>query len=340
MQRLLAQAEEEISDADATPEPPAAKPPTTSLAPALEALEEKPALEATPEPPVPPPPPAPPAAATPKPPTPPVPQLKKDESEPAPPPTGKIPQVPKPPVAPVVPGESSENDSEMEIPSVPSAPKAEVEVSAPASKAEDVPAELNLNSCDVEQLVKLIGCPRILAQHIVKFREENGDFRALEDLLNIPGMTPLTYAMLTGQEIDSVPELETINDLLGFEPEDEVTLKDITERISHWPDVNGCILGQASGLPLVGSVPKFVDMSSVMAFCPRLFKAVNENFGEFSGEETDELALPTDRTSYYILKKSDLFMVILSKKRQLPERFLQVARLVLSKVDASTVKPS
>ncbi|MEM1059680.1 MAG: helix-hairpin-helix domain-containing protein [Verrucomicrobiota bacterium] len=222
----------------------------------------------------------------------------------------------------------------------PAEPKAEVEVSAPKGSESDRPRELNLNTCDVDQLVKLIGCPRILAEQIVRYREDNGDFEALEDLLGIPGITPLTYAMLTGQEVDALPELDSINDLLGFDPAMEVTLKDITERISHWPDVNGCILGQASGLPLVGNVPDFVDMSSVMAFCPRLFTTVNKDFKEFSGDLTDEIALPTNRTSYYILKKGSLYMVLLSKRRQLPERFLQVARLVLSKVDANTVKSS
>jgi DNA uptake protein ComE-like DNA-binding protein/predicted regulator of Ras-like GTPase activity (Roadblock/LC7/MglB family) len=197
-------------------------------------------------------------------------------------------------------------------------------------------SEINLNDCDAEQLAASTGAPRALARAIVRYRQLHGPFHHLSELLNVPGVTPVVFALLTGQEIEGDPAFMSLQELLGFPAEKDVTLKDVTDRISAWPDVIGCVLGQASGLPLVGSVPDGLELQAIVAFAPKLFAGLNASFKEFAGEETDEIVVPSPHVSYHIFRKGDLYLVILSSQRQMPKRHMEVARHVLSSIDAKS----
>jgi hypothetical protein len=107
-------------------------------------------------------------------------------------------------------------------------------------------------------------------------------------------------------------------------------LKDVTERISCWPDVTGCVLSQNSGLSLVGTVPEGVDKAAIVAFAPRMFEAINKSFSEVSDKETDALVIPTPGTSFHLFRNRDLYLIIMSRLYQMPERHLKVARFVLA----------
>lgn len=50
------------------------------------------------------------------------------------------------------------------------------------------PGMINLNTADVDELDDLPGIGPALAEAIVAWREENGPFTAIEDLLNVPGI--------------------------------------------------------------------------------------------------------------------------------------------------------
>ncbi len=56
------------------------------------------------------------------------------------------------------------------------------------AKAADDEGKLNLNAASVEELSKIPGLNRDLAQKIVDLREENGEFIDMEELLDIPGI--------------------------------------------------------------------------------------------------------------------------------------------------------
>ena len=119
---------------------------------------------------------------------------------------------------------------------------------------------------------------------------------------------------------------------MGFPPDQVLTLKDIVERIACWPDVTGCVLGQSNGLTIVAHLSPKVkyDKATIMAFAPRMFDAVNKSFNEISGAQSDELIIPTQDTSFHILRKANLYLIILARTPQMPSRHLQVARLVLA----------
>ena len=55
---------------------------------------------------------------------------------------------------------------------------------------------VDLNSADEKELVALPGIGKTLAARIVAYREEHGPFRAVEELLNVEGVTASTLEML------------------------------------------------------------------------------------------------------------------------------------------------
>jgi competence ComEA-like helix-hairpin-helix protein len=199
------------------------------------------------------------------------------------------------------------------------------EVAASASVA------FNLNTCTKEELVKNIaGCSPDLADSIIQYRDKIGSFKRLEDLLDVPGITKAAYTNLTGEAPPDNRIPLSLNELLGFPKDLHISLKDVTERIACWPDVTGCVLSQSSGLSLVGTVPEGVDKSAVVAFAPRMFEAINKSFEEVSGKETDALVIPLSGTSFHLFRNRDLYLIIMSRLPQMPERHLKVARFVLA----------
>jgi len=243
--------------------------------------------------------------------------------------------VPEPPVA-------SRNIVQPAFPPVAApAPKPVPRAVAPAPVVAPVPAAapadanagqvaLNLNNCTADDLRRIPECTAELANAIVAHRAKLGSFKRLEDLLDVPGMTKVIYQNLTGETTPADSVTQSLNELLGFPPGQHVTLKDVTERISCWPDVTGCVLSQKSGLSLMGQVPDGLDMSAIVAFAPRMFDAVNKSFSEISGKETDELIIPTAGNSFHILRNKDLYLIILSRLPQMPDRHMKVARFVLA----------
>ena len=143
-------------------------------------------------------------------------------------------------------------------------------------------------------------------------------------------MTKVAYTNLTGEAPPESSISLSLNEFLGFPTEQKVSLKDVTDRIACWPDVTGCILSQSSGLSLVGTVPEGLDKAAIVAFAPRMFDALNKSFSEITGNETDALILPTPGNSFHIFRNKDLYLIILSRLPQMPERHMKVARFVLA----------
>jgi competence protein ComEA len=211
-------------------------------------------------------------------------------------------------------------------------PPAAAPAPAPEPPASDPSAStvaINLNNCTPEDLLPIPGLGKELAQAIVSHRAKIGEFRKLEDLLEVPGMTRAAYSNLTGETAPAGVH-QSVNELLGFPADKEVSIKDVTDRIACWPDVTGCLLSQNSGLVLVGTVPNFLDKEAVVAFAPRMFEELNKSFSEITGKQTDDLIIPTTGTSFHILREKDLYLTILARVPQMPERHMKIARYVLA----------
>ena len=258
-----------------------------------------------------------------------APEPKVEEPAPAiasaPVPAPDLPPVakPEPMVLPKAAPEPAPSIAAAQPPAAPE-PEAHAAVS-PTSVA------FNLNTCTAEDLVQNIhDCSPELAESIIRHRRKIGSFNKLEELLDVPGITKAAYTNLTGEAAPDNRMPLTLNELLGFSAQQHVTLKDVTDRITCWPDVTGCLLSQRSGLPLVGTAPEGVNKEAVVAFAPRMFEAINKSFSEVSGKDTDALVIPSFGTSFHLIHNGDLYLIIMSRLPLMPERHLKVARFVLA----------
>ncbi len=264
-----------------------------------------------------------------------IPVQEKPVTAPIPPaPVSVAPPPPKPePVqAPVAPAPVPVAATPTPAPQPqPVAVKKEVE---PAPQPASVPSAgvaFNLNTCSAQDLVQNIpGCFIELAESIIQHRNKIGSYKRIEDLLDVPGMNKAAYTNLTGEEPPENRIPLSLNELLGFPIDQHISLKDVTDRIACWPDVTGCVLSQSSGLSLVGNAPEGLDKAAIVAFAPRMFDALNKSFEEITGKETDAIILPTPGTSFHIFRNKELYLIIMSRLPQMPERHMKVARFVLS----------
>ncbi|HKI52005.1 MAG TPA: helix-hairpin-helix domain-containing protein [Geothermobacteraceae bacterium] len=72
--------------------------------------------------------------------------------------------------------------------------------SSPATATETVAsAPLNINQATAKELVKLPGIGKVTAERIIVFREANGPFVSIDDLLKVDGMGQKTLAKIRDQ---------------------------------------------------------------------------------------------------------------------------------------------
>lgn len=57
--------------------------------------------------------------------------------------------------------------------------------------------KVNINTAAVEQLLELNGIGQTKAEAIVKYREEHGDFSAIDELVNVSGIGDVTLKVLS-----------------------------------------------------------------------------------------------------------------------------------------------
>ena len=61
------------------------------------------------------------------------------------------------------------------------------------AEVQEEDARVNLNTADAETLMTLTGIGQSKAEAILAWREENGGFSSIEEILNVPGIKEGTF---------------------------------------------------------------------------------------------------------------------------------------------------
>jgi competence protein ComEA len=67
---------------------------------------------------------------------------------------------------------------------------------APGKAAAAVPAVVNLNTATATQIATLPGIGEKAAQRIIEYREKNGGFKKIEELMNVKGIGEKSFLKL------------------------------------------------------------------------------------------------------------------------------------------------
>ena len=79
-------------------------------------------------------------------------------------------------------------------------PVAQAQKAAPArTEAKPAPASINLNTATAAELEKLPGIGQKVAARIVEYRQKNGPFKKVEELMNVQGIGEKSFLQFRSQ---------------------------------------------------------------------------------------------------------------------------------------------
>lgn len=176
---------------------------------------------------------------------------------------------------------------------------------------------IDLNRCSVEDLVRIPGVGRTLAQRVVAFRNNRGQFTSLDELRLIPGIGRKTFRALTGAEPRS------LNRLLGVDDARELTLQEIVKLTSGLPGIEGSMLAMSDGLFLTGQLPPALDQEAISVFAPQLFKRVGRYVKELKVGSVSRFTIFTEERPISIFHAGDVYLVIIHDTRHFSKKLLR-----------------
>lgn len=176
---------------------------------------------------------------------------------------------------------------------------------------------IDLNRCCVEDLIRIEGVGRTMAQRIIDFRNNRGQFTSVDELRLIPGIGAKTFRALTGVEPRS------LNKLLGVEDDRELTLQEIVKLTGTLRGVEGCMLAMADGLFLTGQLPEHLDQEAISVFAPQLFKKVGRYVKELKVGQVRRFTLFTDQRPISVFRAGDVYLIVIHDTRHFSKRLLR-----------------
>jgi competence ComEA-like helix-hairpin-helix protein len=234
-----------------------------------------------------------------------------------------------PPPAPVVPPAAKEEEPAA-APAAPAARKPAKPLTVLAGPTQGVHLHgVDLNLADAEALAEnLPGVGARMAARIIRYRNQQGPFSCMQDLVNVPGIGPSTYEKMTGASwSEARDELRrTLDHLLGKAGTGIPDLRSVARRIANQPGFSGCILVHKDGHVLAGEWPD--DKQNVVgAIAPQLFKKVAPYVDQLGFGEVNPITLCFGEDVLTLVHSGEIVIGTLHEIERLDKNQLRLIQL-------------
>ncbi|MDW8348881.1 MAG: helix-hairpin-helix domain-containing protein [Verrucomicrobiae bacterium] len=212
------------------------------------------------------------------------------------------------------------------------APESSIAPQSPSDSGES--ATLDLNSCSVAELLRIPNLPRRLAEAIVQYRETHGAFRALEDLLQVPEMTPVAYAMITGQEAPpNYKHTKNIRQLLSIPQDQTLTAKLVVEKIAGWPDVVGCVLSNKDSSVIASHLMGTLSAEKIAQAAAQFLSFTQNQLEPLQQSQAPEIIIPGPSASFCFMASNKVHLTLIYSVMIPPARHLEILRAIISQIE-------
>lgn len=139
------------------------------------------------------------------------------------------------------------------------------------------PNGIDINRSNLADLCRLHSAGEKLAQTLIEYREKNGDFKSVNELINVPGVGSSVYKSLTGlrPSADLVAAERRINKAVGLDTDKDYPLGKIISEAQQKFNFKSIILSDKDGFEICFSGDKSLLESNselLAATTPQLFK--------------------------------------------------------------------
>jgi len=129
------------------------------------------------------------------------------------------------------------------------------ELMAPEVEFHELPGNVNINTATEEELTTLTGMTERLARHVMEYRQANGSFQSVFDLVKVPRFTRSLFKQVTGMPFHSggLHRRYRLAQWLNVPASKVTELPLLTAAIAGLPDFAGCVISDKDGLLLAQS---------------------------------------------------------------------------------------
>ena len=193
---------------------------------------------------------------------------------------------------------------------------------------------VNLNAATAEQLMSLEGVTPRIASAVLAYRSENGPFRSIFSLQNVPGVGRKTFKKITGMPYSRTGRHRRLilSRLLGLRASDVSHLPTVVEAIASRPECQGCLISDMDGLVLAESDAE--DRAAALAaIVPRMSKQLAENMAEIGGGCLQSFSVCLDGRMYTVVPGRQTYLTALHGANRLTAKHLRLLQKAARELD-------
>ena len=196
------------------------------------------------------------------------------------------------------------------------------------------PNGIDINRSNLKDLCRLHSAGEKLAQTLIEYREANGDFKSINELINVPGVGTSVYRSLTGlrPSADLVGAERRINKVVGLSTDTDFHLGKIIKEAQTKFGFKSLILSDKDGFEICSSGDKSLLESNselLAATTPQLFKKTKHFLKQSNLPHPEIFTFYLEDTPVTFGIADEVFMVMVhSSKWPEPKHMKQCRELI------------